>query len=291
MYKIKLRCNRDMTVQELLDENHISRKLRRSLKASSNIKKDDKVLYMAKMMKKGDIITLYVQEPESDINPIEMPLNIVFEDDEVIVIDKPYGLSVMSTLNMHEITLLNGLSFYLKKNEISSKVHVVNRLDKKTTGLMAIAKDRLSASLLSDSLKDTLIRKYYAIVRGILPKKEDIITLNIAKENNISVRRVIRNDGKVSITSYKVIQEFQDYSLLEIELKTGRTHQIRVVFNFLGHPLVGDFFYSGILDNEELMLHSHYLEFVSPLTQEKIVLDTKIPERFKIFIQKNGGII
>ena len=286
MHKIKLRCERDITLEELLDENNISRKLRRSLKAKGQIKKDDKVLYMSYKLKEGDIVTLYVDEDNSDIMPVEMPLNIAYEDDDILVIDKAYGLSVMSTLNMNETCLINGIQHYLINKGISSKVHVINRLDRLTTGLMLVTKNRYSASILSDSLKKTLKRRYYAIVEGIFDKKEGTITLPIAKESTMSVRRVVRNDGKEAITNYKVVKEFGDYSLLDIELLTGRTHQIRVTFAYIGHPLVGDKMYNNEFSEDELMLHSHYLEFVRPKNNELIQLETNLPQRFIDFIGK-----
>ena len=287
MHKIKLRCERDITLEELLDENNISRKLRRSLKAKGQIKKDDKVLYMSYKLKEGDIVTLYVDEDNSDIMPVEMPLNIAYEDDDILVIDKAYGLSVMSTLNMNEICLINGIQHYLINKGISSKVHVINRLDRLTTGLMLVTLNRYSASILSDSLKKTLKRRYYAIVEGIFDKKEGTITLPIAKESTMSVRRVVRNDGKEAITNYKVVKEFGNYSLLDIELLTGRTHQIRVTFAYIGHPLVGDKMYNNEFSEDELMLHSHYLEFVRPKNNELIQLETNLPQRFIDFIGKN----
>lgn len=287
MHKIKLRCERDLTLEELLDENNISRKLRRSLKAKGQIKKDDKVLYMSYKLKEGDIVTLYVDEDNSDIMPVEMPLNIAYEDDDILVIDKAYGLSVMSTLNMNEICLINGIQHYLINKGISSKVHVINRLDRLTTGLMLVTKNRYSASILSDSLKKTLKRRYYAIVEGIFDNKEGSINLPIAKESTMSVRRVVRNDGKEAITNYKVVKEFGQYSLLDIELLTGRTHQIRVTFAYLGHPLVGDKMYNNEFSEDELMLHSHYLEFVRPKNNELIKLETNLPQRFLDFISKH----
>lgn len=287
MKKVKIRASRDITLEDLLIENNISRKLRRSLKAQGRIKKDSKVLYMSYPLKEGDIVTLYLEDTKSDIEPVEMPLDIIFEDDELLVLNKPNNISCMSTLNMNEITLLNGLEYYFEKNNINDKVHMVNRLDRLTSGLMIVGKDRFSTSLLSSSLKKTLKRKYYAIVYGILDKKEDEITLKIAKENEMSVRRVVRNDGKEAITRYKVIKEFNNYSLLEIELLTGRTHQIRVTFSFLGHPLVGDKSYSIYEDKECLMLHSYYLEFIHPKDNKLYTFKTELPERFKDFINRN----
>lgn len=289
MHKIKLYCEKDITLKDLLDENNISRKLRRSLKAKGQIKKDNKVLYMSSLLKKGDIVTLYVDEDNSDIKPVEMPLNIKYESDDIMVIDKDYGISVMSTMNMNEICLINGVQDYLLKKGISSKVHLINRLDRLTTGLMLLTKNRFSASLMSDSLKKTLKRKYYAIVDGILDEKEGEIILPIVKESSMTVRRVVRNDGKESITRYKVIKEFDNASLLDIELLTGRTHQIRVTFSYIHHPLIGDKMYNYNPRYDELLLHSHYIEFIEPKTNELIKIETGIPERFNKFIKENDG--
>ena len=288
MNKIKLRCEVDgQTLEELLDENNISRKLRRSLKAKGAIKKDDKVLYMSYKLKKGDIVTLYSDEDNSDIMPVEMPIKVMYEDENILVIDKDYNISCMSTMNRNEICLINGIQHYLLNKGIKSKVHLINRLDRLTTGLMLTSLNRYSASMMSDSLKETLIRKYYAIVHGHLTEKEGTIELKIAKENTMTVRRVIRNDGKIAITKYKVVKEFGDYSLLEIELLTGRTHQIRVTFSYIGHPLVGDKMYNYNAGDNELMLHSHYIEFINPKTNELIKLDTGLPDRFKEFIKNH----
>ena len=286
MHKIKLYVQADTNLKDLLDLNEISRKLRRSLKAKGQIKKDDKVLHMSSLLKKGDIVTLYVDEENSDIKPVEMPLNIVFENEDILVIDKAYNISVMSTMNMNEICLINGIQDYLIKKGLLSKVHMINRLDRLTTGLMLFSLNRYSASIMSKSLKETLKRRYYAIVKGIFKEKEGQITLNIAKESTMTVRRVVRNDGKEAITNYKVIKEFGDYSLLDIELLTGRTHQIRVTFSFIGHPLIGDAMYNKNKEYDELLLHSHYLEFINPKDNKLVTLETGIPERFMKFIEE-----
>lgn len=289
MKRVKFRANRDTTVEELLKENGISRKIIKSLKAKGNIRKDEKIIYLSKMIDEGDFITLIFDDQESSMTPVNIPIKIAYKDDDMMVIDKDYGLSVMSTINLHEDTLLNALQYYLNENNINSKIHIVNRLDRNTTGLMVVAFNRLSASFLNSSLKDTLKRRYYAIVKGILTEKEGIIKNKIAKESEMTVRRCIRNDGKDAITKYKVVKEFGNYSLLDIELLTGRTHQIRVTFSTLGHPLVGDDFYDpDYKEPEELMLHSHYIEFIRPSDKKYIELDTGISDRLQHFIDLNS---
>ena len=289
MKRVKFRANRDMTVEELLKENGISRKIIKSLKAKGNIRKDEKIIYLSKMIDEGDFITLIFDDQESSMTPVDIPIKIAYKDDDMMVIDKDYGLSVMSTINLHEDTLLNALQYYLIKNNINSKIHIVKRLDRNTTGLMVVAFNRLAASFLNSSLKDTLKRRYYAIVKGILDEKEGIIKNKIVKESEMTVRRCVRNDGKDAITKYKVVKEFKNYSLLDIELLTGRTHQIRVTFSTLGHPLVGDDFYDpDYKDGEELMLHSHYIEFIRPSDKKYIELDTGISDRLQHFIDINS---
>jgi len=276
-----------MTVEEVLKENGISRKIIKSLKAKGHILKDEKIIYLSKELKMNDFITLIFESQESTMDAVDMNIKVEYIDDDVLVIDKAYGVSSMSTMNLREDTLVNGIQYYLKENNIDAKVHMVNRLDRNTTGLMVVALNRLSASNLNASLKDTLKRKYYAIVKGILDEKEGRIINRIAKESNMTVRRCVRNDGKDAITNYKVVKEFNGYSLLDIELETGRTHQIRVTFAELNHPLVGDDFYDpDYIEGEELMLHSHYLEFIHPSTKKKIVLETGICDRQNKFIEK-----
>lgn len=289
MKKIEFVAKREMMVYELLKENNISTKLIKSMKAKGNILKDGKIIFLKEQIQEGDIITCFIEEEYSDIEPIEMPIEIAYEDEDLIVVNKQYGLPVMSTMNMHEITLLNGLSFYFQHKGIESKIHVVNRLDRNTTGLMIVSKNRYSAEALNRGLKDTLKRRYYAIVEGILSEKEGKIIVNIEKESEMTIRRVVRDSGKEAITTYKVIKEFSNYSLLDIELLTGRTHQIRVTFSYLGHPLVGEDFYKEDLDGYDLMLHSYYLEFVHPGTNDKEVLITELPIRFVNFIKEKGG--
>lgn len=281
-----------MTVLELMIENGISRKIIKSLKAKGNIKKDEKIIYLNKMIEEGDFITLILDDEESNMTPVNIPIKFAYKDDDMMVIDKDYGLSVMSTLNLHEDTLLNALQYYLVENKINSKIHIVNRLDRNTTGLMVVAFNRYSASNLNSQLKNTLKRKYYAIVKGILNQKEGIIENKIAKESEMTVRRCVRNDGKNAITKYKVIKEFGSYSLLDIELLTGRTHQIRVTFSSIGHPLVGDDFYDPLYqEGDKLLLHSHYIEFIRPSDKKEMKIDIGLSNRMKEFIENNSESI
>ncbi len=286
MKKIKIRAGREMTVNELLIENNISSKIIKSLKAKGNILKDNKIIFLKETLKEGDFVTLIFPDEKSDMKPVKMDINIVYKDDNILIIDKAYGLSVMSTLNLNEDTLLNGIQAYLLENGLDSKIHIINRLDRNTTGLMVVALNRFSASMLSLSLKEDLKRRYYAIVKGRLNKKEGTIYNRIAKESNMTVRRCVRNDGKEAITKYKVVQEFDNYSLLDIELLTGRTHQIRVTFSEIGHPLYGDEMYDkDYVDGELMMLHSHYIEFINPSTKELQVIDIGLSKLQKEFIE------
>ncbi len=288
MKKVKFRAEKPMTVEELLVKNGISSKIIKSLKHKGNIQKDGKVIFLKKELDTNDFVTLIFDDEKSNMEAVEMPLSIKYQDDDMMVIDKQYGISVMSTINLHEITLLNGIQYYLNENNIASKIHVVNRLDRNTTGLMVIALNRVACSNLNSQLKDTLKRRYYAIIKGKLDIKEGTIVNKIAKESNMTVRRCVRNDGKEAITTYKVVKEFGDYSLLDIELLTGRTHQIRVTFANLLHPLVGDELYDPeYKDGDELMLHSHYLEFIRPKDSKHMVLETGMSDRQIEFIKNH----
>ena len=244
-------------------------------------------------LRENDIITLNIQDESIKLQPENIPLDIRYEDENMLVINKPKNMLVHPTTKEISGTLVNALLYYCKDNlsTINGEMRpgIVHRLDRNTTGLMVVAFNRLSASFLNSSLKDTLKRRYYAIVKGILTEKEGIIKNKIAKESEMTVRRCVRNDGKDAITKYKVVKEFGNYSLLDIELLTGRTHQIRVTFSTLGHPLVGDDFYDpDYKESEELMLHSHYIEFIRPSDKKYIELDTGISDRLQHFIDLNS---
>lgn len=225
------------------------------------------------------VITL-IDEIKRDIPPYDFPIDIVYEDDDVAVINKPYSLAVLST-NLHYAKSLENV---LKTKWGNFVYRPVTRLDKDTSGLMIVAKNSLSHSLLATQ---NVTKKYVALVEGKMDG-EDTINAPIYKPESGSMKRIVDERGKQAITLYKSLKVYDEYSLVEFTLKTGRTHQIRVHSAYIGHPLCCDFLYNPnpkeiITPNGKTLtrqaLHSKYLKFTHPIT--KLVMEFSVKADFE----------
>lgn len=226
-----------------------------------------------------ELIINYVEDDESEnIVCSDLSFKIVYEDEDIMVIDKPADMPVHPAINNFDNTLANGIAYYFASKNQKFVFRCINRLDRNTSGLLIIAKHRLSAAILSDFMKRREIhREYLALCSGIFKEKSGTVNLPIARVGeSIIERRVDFENGDKAITNYEVIREFTEdnplhciCSLLKITLETGRTHQIRVHMSHIGHPLLGDHLYNkepGSLVRQAL--HSHIIEFTHPLTLE-----------------------
>ena len=218
----------------------------------------------------GDKIEIFLPEGQSEgIPPMDIPIKILFEDENLIAVDKPTNMPTHPSKGNNLPTLANAVMGYYNGNFVFRSV---NRLDRDTSGIVIIAKNQLSAGRLSESMKKGLWeKKYHALVSGILTKKEDVIDAPIERISEGNIKREVRPDGKRAITKYKVIEERDDCSLCEISLLTGRTHQIRVHFSYIGHPLVSDFLY-GTPQDKEYFLRCTEISFPHPISGERIII-------------------
>lgn len=205
-------------------------------------------------------------------------IKILYEDKYLIIVEKPANLLTIATVNEKENTMYHKILLYLKKK--NQKVFIVHRLDKDTSGLLIFAKNEKIKKYFQDNF-DKVTRKYMAIVEGTLEKKQDTIK-SYLKETKTNLVYVSNDKtGKLAITNYKVILEKNNYSLLDILIKTGRKNQIRVQLNSIGHSIVGDKKYSPTRKKaNRLYLHAYYLEFIHPVTKQVIKIELDVPKEF-----------
>lgn len=252
-------------------------------KMPNNVVIDGIWVHMNHKLKSGDVLTVNITEDDSSekIPPVEMALDIAYEDEDIIVINKPAGLPIHPSLNHYEDSLANGLAYYYKSQGKPFIFRCANRLDKNTSGLTVVAKHLVSANILSTMVKmREFHREYYAIVRGTLDERKGTIDAPIGRvDNSIITRMVDFEQGERAITHYKVIHEENGHSLVSIHLETGRTHQIRVHFKYIGHPLIGDHLYNPDFQwiNRQA-LHSHKISFLHPITKQAMEFVAPLPE-------------
>lgn len=238
--------------------------------------------YMRTPLKDGDILTVHIQEPESSPNipPVKLPLDIVYEDEDIIVVNKPAGMPVHPSLNNYENSLANGLMYYYRKQGKPFIFRCTNRLDRDTSGLTVVAKHMVSSSILSSmGMRHEITREYLAIVRGALKPSEGTIDAPIGRTGSSLIERKIDfENGEHAVTHYRVVEEQNGHSLVFLILETGRTHQIRVHMKYIGYPLVGDYLYNPDMEYiDRQALHSHRLSFTHPVTGEKMEFTAPLP--------------
>ncbi|MBQ2802831.1 MAG: RluA family pseudouridine synthase [Lachnospiraceae bacterium] len=242
-------------------------------------------VYLTNRLNAGDILTIQITETSSSENvvPIELPLHIIYEDEDLMVINKPAGMPIHPSLNNYENSLGNALAYYFASQNIPFVFRCINRLDRDTSGLTLIAKHMVSAGMLSSMIankKDSGIkREYRALVRGqILPPCGTITAPIMRREDSILERIVDFAHGEEAITHYQVIEEKNGHSLISLLLETGRTHQIRVHMKHLGHPLIGDYLYNPDMDHiNRQALHSYRLQFMHPITHKLMDFTAPLP--------------
>ena len=236
-----------------------------------NVKLNGEYVHMRAMVKNDDIIEITLPEEESEnIEPMNIPIEIVYEDEYVIAVNKPRNMPVHPSRGNHLPTVANCIMHYVGHPFV---FRAINRLDRDTSGIVLIAKDRLSGAKLYQAMKDRKFGKtYLAVVEGIPSESHGIINAPIVREAEGSIKRVVREDGKDCITEYELIEVYENVSsLIKVTPHTGRTHQIRVHMAYVGHPLVNDFLY-GTRGEETYFLHCSELSFPHPFTGEIITV-------------------
>ncbi len=239
--------------------------------------------YMRTPLSAGDTLTVHIRETESSPNipPMDLPLCIVYEDEDIIVVNKPAGMPVHPSLNNYMNSLANALMYYYQQQGKPFIFRCTNRLDRDTSGLTVVAKHMVSSGILSAmTARHKIRREYLAIVRGHVTPPSGTIDAPIGRAGTPLIeRRIDFEHGERAVTHYRVVKEKNGHSLVSLVLETGRTHQIRVHMKYLGFPLVGDYLYNPDMEYiQRQALHSHSLAFRHPITGEDLKFTAELPE-------------
>lgn len=262
-----------------------SRHILTQMKAVKNaIMRNGEKAFGRTVLKKGDRLKIHVPETETSekILPVKMDLHILYEDEDLIVINKPAGMPIHPSQGNYENTLANGAAFYYKEKGEPFVYRCVNRLDRDTTGALILAKNPLSAAILSAQMRSRRIRRtYLAIVEGIPPER-GTISAPIARVKDSAIEREVNFEtGETAITHFERLAIGNGCSLMELHLETGRTHQIRVHMKYLGYTLPGDYLYHPVYKRiKRQPLHSYQLEFTHPITGAPMLFTAPVPEDF-----------
>lgn len=277
-----------VTVLDFLKQEGFSRHILSSMKNSSGncIVLNGERGFGRSVLKEGDRLVVTVPEVESGENIIgtEMDLDILYEDEDILVINKPAGMPVHPSMGNYENTLANGIAWYFSQKGEDFVYRCINRLDRDTTGALILAKNPLSAAVLSVQMKRRQIRRtYLALVDGVLPESGVVDAPITRMEGSVITREVNFETGESAVTHYERLAVGRYYSLAELHLETGRTHQIRVHMKYIGHPLPGDYLYHPDYRRiQRQPLHSFQLEFTHPITKEPMLFTAPVPEDFRI---------
>lgn len=277
-----------LTINQILRENFkFSARFKTKMKFQSLVDLNDTPTAGYIKPVAGDIISVRLPEESSDFPPEDIPLDILYEDEDLIIINKQAGIIVHPTKGHPTGTLANALMKYIIDSKQHFKIRFVNRIDMDTTGIIIVAKNANTQNNISEQMrKSEIVKKYLAIVHGEI--EEDLtINLPVGRPSLETVQRAVMLDGgKDAQTDVKVIKKFDKYTLVELTIHTGRTHQIRVHLSHIGHPIAGDDLYGGeseIIHRQAL--HAYHIAFTHPITGKIIKIEAPYPQDFEDALQ------
>lgn len=275
----------------LTKELNVSTRLKNKLIKNKHVLLNNVFVDTRNVAHNGDVVTINLSYPEdnSNIVPTKMDLDIIYEDEHLLAINKPAGIAVHPSILHFEDSLANGVKHYFDTIRLKKKVRAVNRIDLNTSGLVLFAKNEYIQECLIKQMADSSFKKIYlAVVSGKLSNKKGTINAPIARKENSIIERCICENGQTAITHYEVLQEFEQYSLIKCVLETGRTHQIRLHMAYTGHPLLGDSLYGTKSSNliNRHALHSYNMSFIHPISKKKITLEASLPEDIKKLVSQ-----
>ncbi|MBS5824803.1 MAG: RluA family pseudouridine synthase [Clostridium argentinense] len=288
-----LDCGDGMKVREYMTEVlELSRRFTKNAGLNKRIYVNKNIVKLNHRLNKGDIIEVQITKNESqNIIPEDIDIDVIYEDSELLVVNKKPNMVVHPTKSYPTGTLSNGILYYFKEKGENCIVRLVSRLDMDTSGLIMVAKNQFAHMNLAKSMENNLITKsYLAIVHGVIKEEYGTIDVPIGRPTEDSIKREVMEHGQNSITHFKVVERYKNATLVELTLETGRTHQIRVHLSYINHPIYGDSLY-GIEEKEYIKrqaLHAYKLVIPHPRTGEILKLESKLPEDMEKLLNKLG---
>ena len=277
-------------VKELLKlKLQISDRLLDKLKKNKKIWLNSTPTFVDSRLKPFDIVEILIdfEEKSENIIPTQIDLNIIYEDEYYIVINKPSGIAIHPSILHYTDSLANGVKFYFEQKNIKKKIRPINRLDKDTSGIVIFAKNEyIQEFLVKEMKKNTFFKEYIAVCEGIFESKIGTINLPIGRKENSIIERCVCSDGDIAITHYNVLKSLKNTSVVHVTLETGRTHQIRVHLSNIGHPILGDTLYgnpSSVINRQAL--HAYKVKFIHPITGLNVEYIATIPSDIKSIIK------
>lgn len=276
-------------------DTDITRTSAQRLIEDGNILVNGKNAKVSYKIQENDKISVEIPEPKQiELKAQDIPIEIVYEDSDIIVVNKPKGMVVHPANGNPDGTLVNAIMAICKDSlsGIGGEIRpgIVHRIDKDTSGLLIVAKNDNSHVKMSEQIKNHEVKKtYIALVRGVFKENEATIDMPIGRSTSDRKKMAVNKNGKNAITHIKVLKRFDKYTLLQVNIETGRTHQIRVHLSHIGYPIVGDYTYSNGKNEFDVVgqcLHAQKLEFKHPITQKDMCLETELPQYFKDILDK-----
>lgn len=276
-----------LTLLEVLCQSMgVSSRMVRKAKDGKSIMLNERVVSVNAKVRRNDVVSLLLEQEPNIFEPQPIPLEVVFENEDLLVVNKQPFVVVHPTKGHPDGTIGNAIAWHFQQVGFHSKIRFINRLDRDTSGLLLVAKNGYAQQVISNQMiADEVEKGYMALVHGKVKDDSGTIDLPIGRPDPEDVKRAVMADGQECITHFEVVKRFNDASLVKIRLETGRTHQIRVHFSHLGHPLIGDELYGSdsTLINRQA-LHSYLVKLRLPRTGESILLESDLPEDFKALI-------
>ena len=277
------------TIYDVLkNEFEISNRLITKIKKSKKIFLNNSSVSSLQQIKKGDLIEVLLDfdEDSTNIIPTKMPLKILYEDDSLLIVNKSANIAIHPSILHYSNTLSNGVKYYFDTLGLKKKLRPVNRLDRNTSGIVIFAKNQYIQECLIHQMQTKEFKKFYlAIVEGHLEKLEGTIDAPINRKENSIIERCVDENGERAVTHYKILKQNFDrnYDLVKCLLETGRTHQIRVHFSYMGHPLIGDTLYGNASKYiSRQALHAYKVEFVHPISKKLMQFTADVPKDFSL---------